>query len=456
MLRKQEPNLNDTSFERVPPHNLEAEQSLLGSMMLSASAISVAIEIVTPDDFYRDAHRLIYEAISKMYLDGEPVDPVTISEALKKMSALEKIGGKPYIHNLANFVPTAANAKYYADIVARNSTLRGLIRAATDIATIAYEAPEDVERAVDESERLLFDVSKKRVSEKFVHIKPLLTENYEKIEKLAENKSLVTGLSTGFIELDRQTSGLHRSDLIVVAARPAMGKTSLALGMARHAAVEEKKGVAIFSLEMNRHQLAQRLMCSEARVDAQLLRTGQLEDNGWERLNRAMGRLAEAPIYIDDTPSITIMELRAKARRMIAKHQLDLIIIDYLQLMTGRAKSESRQQEISEISRALKVLGRELEVPILAVSQLSRAVETRDNKKPKLSDLRESGAIEQDADLVIFIYRDKYYNPENDESTAEVIIAKHRNGPTGTVRLTFLDSYAKFENLANSAALKGI
>lgn len=453
MAGKQELNLDVASFERIPPHNLEAEQSLLGSMMLSVEAITEVLEIVESEDFYREAHRLIFEAVRRMYLDGEPVDTVTVSETLAKMGALEKVGGKPYIHTLANIVPTAANAKYYADIIARNATLRGLIRAATDIATIAYESPEDVERAVDEAESLLFAVSKKRVSEKFIHIKPLLIENFEQIERLAESKGQVTGLPTGFVDLDRLTSGLHRSDLIVVAARPSMGKTSLALGIAQHVAVEEKNPVAIFSLEMNRHQLAQRLMCSEARIDAQALRTGRLDTEGWQRLNRAMGRLSEAPIFIDDTPSITIMEVRAKARRLMAHHQLELIIVDYLQLMTGHSKAESRQQEISEISRALKILGRELEVPVVAVSQLSRAVEARNDKRPILSDLRESGAIEQDADLVIFIYRDKYYNPDSDENFAEVIIAKHRNGPTGKIELSFVESYAKFENLVKTRSI---
>lgn len=448
MPAKQLPDLDITSFKRIPPHNLEAEQSVLGSMLLSPDAIAIVLEIIKPADFYRDVHRYIYDAICKMYLEAEPIDPITISETLKKMSNLEKCGGKPYIYNLANLVPTAANAKYYAEIVARNSTLRGLIKAATGIAAIGYEAPDDIEQAVDEADKLLFQVTQKRATENFIHIKPILAENFEQIEKLAEQKRNVTGISTGFIELDKMTSGLHNSDLIIVAARPAMGKTSLALAMAKHAALKEKKSVAIFSLEMSRHQLVQRLICAEAKVEAQKLRTGQLSTSGWQKINRAIGRLSEAELYIDDTPSISVMELRAKARRM-AKRNLDMIIVDYMQLMAGHGRAESRQQEISEISRSLKILGREMEVPVIAVSQLSRAVESRDNKRPVLSDLRESGAIEQDADLVMFIYRDKYYNPDSEDSSAEISISKHRNGPTGRIKLAFLEKYTKFENLAH-------
>ena len=447
-------SVSDAAFERVPPQNLEAEQSLLGAMLLSTDAISEAIEIVKKEDFYRAAHSSIFDALTKMFVDGEPVDTITVTETLKQMMLLEKVGGKAYIHTLANLVPTASNAKHYAGIIARNATLRGLIRAATDIAAIGYQAPEDVDMAVDKAEGLIFNISEKRIRETFVRIKPLLIENYDQIERMANNKSSITGIPTGFTELDRLTSGLQKSDLIVIAARPSMGKTALMLSMAQHVAIVEKKPVAIFSLEMNRHQLAYRLMSSEARIDAQALRTGQFEKkypDAFDRLTRAMDRLAKAPIFIDDTPSITIMEVRAKARRLMKTEKLELIIIDYLQLMTGRSGSESRQQEISEISRSLKILGRELEVPVVAVSQLSRAVEMRTDKRPILSDLRESGAIEQDADVVMFIYRDNYYNQDNTENTAEVIIAKHRNGPTGKAFLSFVDSYAKFENLARSS-----
>jgi len=442
-------NLNVTTSDRIPPHNIEAEQALLGSMLISADAISLVIEIVKSEDFYSDAHRSIYESINTMFVDGEPIDSITLSENLKSSSSLERVGGKAFIHSLANLVPTAASAVHYANIVSRNATLRGLIRAATEIATIGYEAPEDIELAVDEAESLIFAISDKRVSENFVPIKQVVIENYEHIEKLAKDNNDLTGLSTGFRDLDLKTSGLQKSDLIIVAARPSMGKTALALSIAQHVAVVEKKPVAIFSLEMSRHQLAQRLLASEARIDAQAIRTGKIRDDGWQHLQRAMDRLANAPIHIDDSAGTTIMEIRAKARRLMQKEKLELIIVDYLQLMTGRNRSENRQQEISEISRSLKILGREMNIPVIAVSQLSRAVEARDNKRPKLSDLRESGAIEQDADLVAFIYRDKYYNPENDDNIADIIIAKHRNGPTGSVQLSFVDNYAKFENLAH-------
>lgn len=442
-------NLDVTTFDRVPPHNVEAEQALLGSMLISADAISAVIEIVHTEDFYSEAHRLIYNAMSGMYVDGEPIDSITLSENLKSSAFLERVGGKSLIHSLANMVPTAASAVHYANIVSRNATLRGLIRAATEIATIGYEAPEDVERAVDEAESLIFAISNKRVSEEFVQIKQPIIDNYEHIEKLAQNKSDVTGLSTGFRDFDIKTAGLQKSDLIVLAARPSMGKTALALSIAQHVAVKENKAVAIFSLEMSRHQLAQRLLAAEARIDAQAIRTGKIRDEDWQKLQRAMDRLVNAPIHIDDSAGITIMELRAKARRLMAKEKLELIIVDYLQLMSGRSGSENRQQEISEISRALKVLGRELQVPVIAVSQLSRAVEARDNKRPKLSDLRESGAIEQDADLVVFIYRDAYYNSDNDDNITEIIIAKHRNGPTGMIQLSFVDTYAKFEDLVH-------
>jgi len=435
--------------DKIPPHNLEAEQSLLGSMLISPDAIPDVVEKIHPEDFYILSNRQIYEAIVKLYSKGEPADPITVAEELKKNGVLEDIGGKSYIHTLVNIVPAASNAKFYAEIVEKNATLRALIRVASDIATLGYETPEDIEKTVDKAESLIFQVAQKRISENFSHIKELLVEGFEQIEHLYENKAHVTGVPTGFNDLDSITSGFHPSDLIVVAARPSMGKTSLALSIAQHVGVKEKVPVAIFSLEMSRQQLVQRLLCSEARVDAQNLRTGYLKDEDWPRLSQAVGKLAEAPIFIDDTPNITIMELRAKARRLVTRQKLGLIIVDYLQLMQGDRRSESRQQEISEISRALKILGRELNVPVIAVSQLSRAVEQRSDKRPMLSDLRESGAIEQDADLVIFIYRDEYYNKDSeDRGIAEVLISKHRNGPTGMVKLVFLEHYTRFANLA--------
>lgn len=438
-------------LDRVPPHDLEAEQSLIGSMLLSADVIPEVCELVRADSFYNDTNRSIFEAIVELNSKGQPVDPITLSDKLMEAGVLEHVGGKSYIHTLVNIVPTAANSKYYAEIVEKNGLLRMLIKAATEIATLGYEPGMEVEKVVDMAESIIFSVAQKRISEKFVHIKDLLVSSFEQIEHLYEKNAKVTGLATGFTDLDEMTSGFHPSDLIIVAARPSMGKTSLALSIAQQVALKEKVPVALFSLEMSRHQLVQRLMCSEARVDAQALRTGSLNEDDWPKLSSAVGRLAEAPIFIDDTPNITIMELRAKARRLMAREKLGLIIVDYLQLMQGHKKADSRQQEISEISRALKILGRELNVPIIAVSQLSRAVEQRQDKRPMLSDLRESGAIEQDADVVIFIYRDDYYNKESSEKgVAEIIISKHRNGPTGTVRLVFLEHYTKFADLAKN------
>ncbi len=440
------------SLEKMPPHNLEAEESLLGAMLISRDAIAEAQEIVRAEDFYREANTKIFDTIMDLYMHGEPADPITLSEALKKKGILEDVGGKPYIHTLINGVPTAANARYYAEIVERNGTLRNLIRAATEIAALGYEVPDDLEAAIDRAESLIFGVSRKRVSERFITLKELCAETWEHIEKLAEAGTQVTGLATGFPDIDQLTSGLQPSDFIVVAGRPSMGKTSFVLTIAQNVALNLGTPVAIFSIEMSRSQLAQRLMSSEARVNAQNLRTGNLKDEDLSRLVSALDRLSGAPIFIDDSPSVSGVEVRAKARRLMAKHNLGLVIVDYLQLMqgSGSRRAENRQQEISEISRSLKILGRELNIPIIAVSQLSRGVEQRGgDKRPLLADLRESGAIEQDADLVIFIYRDELYNPDTDDrGVAEVIIRKHRNGPVGTVRLAFLEHYTKFANLA--------
>jgi replicative DNA helicase len=441
--------LDTSRLDRVPPHNIEAEESLLGAMMISKDAVLTASEIVDIDDFYRDSNREVYRAITNLYSQGEPVDPVTVAEELKKMGSLEKVGGKVFIHSLVSNVPIAANAKYYATIVNNNALLRRLINAATRIATMGYEVPSDIESTIDKAEQLIFDVSKARHKSKPSSLKELLAETFEQIEKLYDSKSYLTGLPTGYIEFDKKTAGLQPSDLIVVAARPAMGKTSFTLGIAQHVALVEKKALAIFSLEMSKQQLTQRLMCSEARIDASRLRSGTLRDEDWPKLSRAVGRLAEAQIFIDDTASITLLELRAKIRRLMARQELSLIIVDYLQLMQAGVNYENRQQEISDISRSLKILGRELNIPVIAVSQLSRAVEQRTNKRPMLADLRESGAIEQDADLVVFIYRDEVYNEDTeDRGIAEVIIGKHRNGPTGMVKMAFLEQYTKFTNLA--------
>ncbi|MDP1808642.1 MAG: replicative DNA helicase [Actinomycetota bacterium] len=450
MRSKELKTVDPAAFERVPPHNLEAEQSLLGAMLLSADATANVVEKIRPEDFYREAHRSVFEAITKLYMSGEPADPIMVAEELDKMGVLERVGGKLFIHTLVNYVPTAANAHFYADILQRHSLLRGLIRAATDIAAIGYEAPENLEAALDRAESIMFNVSKQRISEKFSVLEQLLTENWELMDKLARNHSDITGLATGFPDLDKYTSGFQPSDLIVIAARPAMGKTSFVLDVARNVALGSDKVVALFSLEMSKLQIAQRLLSSEAMVQSQRLRSpARLSDRESQQLVAATGKLSKARIFIDDTANITIMEIRAKARRLISRENVGLIIVDYMQLIQGSGRSESRQQEISEISRALKILGRELEVPVIAVSQLSRAVENRtEDRRPRLSDLRESGAIEQDADLVIFIYRDERYNPDSeDKGKAEIIIGKHRNGPTGTVKLNFLENYAKFGNL---------
>ncbi len=436
-------------LERVPPQDDEAEASLLGSMLLSSDVIPDVFEIVSSDSFYRQAHRRIFQSIQDLYLKGEAVDPITVAENLRARGELENCGGKAYLAHLVSVVPTAANALQYARIVERHAVLRALIQAATEIAQIAYQGSEDIGAVLDKVESIIFSIAKRKVSEKFVAMSDLVREAFEMIEQVYTKEHKVTGLETGFPQFDELTSGLHSSDLIIVAARPGMGKTSFVLNIAQHVALKLGEPVAIFSLEMSRHQLVLRLLCSEAMVDAQALRTGRMTDSDWRRLSVAVGRLAEAPIYIDDTPSITILELKAKARRLARQvEKLGLLIVDYLQLMQGNSRAENRQQEISEISRALKILGRELNVPVLAVSQLSRAVEQRrEDKRPILSDLRESGALEQDADLVVFIYREDYYNRDTDNREAEIIVAKHRNGPVGTVKLTFLPQYAKFGNL---------
>jgi len=376
------------NFDKVPPHNIEAEQSLLGAMLISQDAIPEILEVLGADAFYTEAHRRIYETIVDLYARGEPADPITLAEALSGRGFLETCGGKSYIHTLVGSVPSAANAKYYAKIVERNSTLRSLIKVSTEIASLGYEAPEDVEGLIDRAESLIFQIAHKRMSEKFVHIKDLLKEGFEAVESLYEKKEQITGVPTGYADLDKLLTGVHPGDLVIVAARPAMGKTALALNIATNIGLSNIP-VAIFSLEMSRSQLAQRMMCAEARIDSHRLRTGHLRDEDWARLSGAVGRLADKPIFIDDTPSIGILEVRAKARRLFARHSPGVIIVDYLQLMQSFRRVENRQQEIAEISRGLKILAKELEVPVIALSQLSRAVEQRGDKRPQLSDLRE-------------------------------------------------------------------
>ncbi|MHB0884816.1 MAG: replicative DNA helicase [Bacillota bacterium] len=432
-------------LERVPPQNLEAEQAVLGSMLIEREAIIKATDTLRPEDFYREANREVFQAVLNLHEHGEAVDLVTVTDELRKRGLLENIGGVAYLTALANAVPTAANAEYYARIVEEKALLRELISVATDIVAKGYQGAEEVAALIDDSERRIFEIAQRRSTEDYSSIKGVLLDAFERIEFLYSNKEGVTGVPTGFKGLDALTSGLQPSDLIVIAARPSMGKTTLLLNMARNAALSKTVPVAIFSLEMSKEQLAQRLLCAEAGVDGQRLRTGHLTDADWPRLSHALGRLSDAPVFIDDTPSISVMELRAKARRIKAEHDLGLIVVDYIQLMRTRGRVENRQQEISEISRSLKALARELKVPVIIGSQLSRAVEQRDDKKPMLSDLRESGAIEQDADLVAFIFREEYYKPETEKKNiAEIIIAKQRNGPTGSVELIFMKEFGRF------------
>ncbi|WP_422120690.1 replicative DNA helicase [Koleobacter methoxysyntrophicus] len=437
------------TLQRVPPQNIEAEQSVLGSMLLEKEAILSASEILKGEDFYKESHKKIFEVIIDLYDKNEPVDLITVSEELRKRNALEEIGGITYITALANSVPTAANVAYHAKIVKDKSIMRKLIHVSTKLVSMGYEEGRDVEEVLDEAERMIFEIAQRRSMEGFASIRDVVIETFDMIEQLYKNKGRMTGVPTGFLDLDEMTSGFQPSDLIIIAARPSMGKTSFALNIAQYAAIREKVPVAIFSLEMSKEQLVQRMLCAEAHIDSHKLRTGNLDEDDWPKLARAMGPLSEAPIFIDDTPGINIMEMRAKARRLKAEKGLGLILIDYLQLMQGRGNSENRQQEISEISRSLKALARELRVPVVALSQLSRAPEMRQDHRPILSDLRESGSQEQDSDLVAFLYRDEYYHPDTDKKNiAEVIIAKQRNGPTGVIELVWLDKYTKFANKA--------
>ena len=438
-------------MDRMPPASIEAEQAVLGAMLLKPDAVTTAAEELTADDFYRETHRLIFEAMMELKERTEPVDLVTLTEQLKKADKLAKIGGIPALSLIANSVPTAANVHYHARIVHEKAQLRSLINAATEIAGAAYESADEVEDIMDSAEKRILQVASGKRSKDFVPLQDILLDTLEQIDLRYNNKGSITGLPTGFAELDHLTAGLQKSDLILVAARPSMGKTAFTLNIAAHVVLRAKEPVAFFSLEMSKEQLVQRLLCSEGRIDSQRLRVGELEEKEWGDLIDTANRLSAAPLYIDDTPGITVMELRSKARRLKAEHGLSLIVIDYLQLMQGRASKsgDNRQQEISEISRSLKALARELNVPVIALSQLSRSVESRQIKRPMLSDLRESGSLEQDADIVMFLYREDYYDPETEnKNITEVIIAKHRNGPVDTVDLTFLKQFTKFGNLS--------
>lgn len=440
-------------IDRVPPQNIEAEQAVLGAMMIDKEAISKATEILRDGDFYRQDHRAVYQVIVGLFNKNQAVDMVTVTEALKKDGKLEDVGGIQFIAYLANAVPTAANISYHAKIVEEKSLLRQLIGVSTEIAGAGYEGTDDVNVLLDNAERLILSVSDRKIRRDFAPIKEVVMGAIDRIDELYNKKGGITGLATGFVDFDRLTSGLQPSDLILIAARPSMGKTALVLNIAEHVAIREKKAVAMFSLEMSKEQLVQRMLCSEASIDSSRLRIGELEDKDWHQLIAAADSLSQAEIFIDDTPGISVMEMRAKARRLKVEHDLQLVVIDYLQLMQGSGKknSENRQQELSDISRSLKALARELNVPIIALSQLSRSVESRQIKKPMLSDLRESGALEQDADMVAFLYREDYYDKETEnKNITELIIAKHRNGPVDTVRLFFHKQFTRFANLAKN------
>jgi replicative DNA helicase len=433
---------------RIPPQSIEAEQSVLGAMLLDKEAIASATEILTPEDFYKEVNGAIFDAIVKIYQRGEPVDLITLPEQLKNTNILEQVGGVSFISDLANSVPSSSSVRHYAKIVESKSLMRKLIKASSSILDKSYEGVEEVSELIEMAEKKIFDISQGRSTEGFVPISQVLLEAFDNIEKRFQNKNQITGTSTGFSDLDSKTSGFQKSDLILVAARPSMGKTAFALNIAQNSAIKSKVPVAIFSLEMSREQLINRMLCSEAHIDSQKLRTGDLQESDWDKLAKAMAVLSEAPIFIDDTPGISVMEMRAKCRRLMLEHGLGMIMVDYLQLMSGNGKNESRQQEISEISRSLKGLAREMNCPLIALSQLSRAPEARSDHRPILSDLRESGAIEQDADVVMFLYRDEYYNPETEEKNiGELSIAKQRNGPTGLIKLVWLGQYTKFVNL---------
>ena len=437
------------------PQALEAEQAVLGSMLTSKEAVSKALQWVSAGQFYKDAHVRIFSCMVNLFEKGEPIDAVSVVDRLKKKKDLESVGGAYYITGLAESVPTTANVEYYAKIVLEKHTLRRLIQVSHEVSKEAFEDAQDVDDILDSAESAIFNISEKRLRGGFEHIDPILQNTFEELDKIATNPGIVTGVPSGLMDLDAITSGFHSGELIIVAGRPGMGKTALALTMGRNTAVMDKTGVGIFSLEMANHQLAMRLLCAEGRVDSHLVRTGKLPKSQWKNLSIAVGQLAEAPIYLDDTAAMSVLEVRAKARRLKAEHDVGLLIVDYIQLMTGPKGAESRQQEISQISRSLKALAKEIEVPVIGLSQLSRAVESRSDRRPQLSDLRESGAIEQDADVVIFLYRPWVYSQEEDDrGKATIIVAKQRNGPTGTIEATFIDRFARFENIAAFAEME--
>ena len=442
---------DNSSIMRMLPNDVEAEQAVLGCMIIDKDAAGSAFEVIKAEDFYREDNKEVFSAILDLFEASKPIDTLSIKEQLRLRGTLDAVGGIAYIAELASKVPTSANIEYYAKIVEEKSILRKLIHSSTDIVNMGYNANEEVQVIVDTAEKKIFDIVQKRNVKGFTPIKNILVDNFEKLEELYNQKGYLTGISYGFTDLDMKTAGLHNSDLILIAARPAMGKTAFALNIAQNVAVHDKVPVAIFSLEMSKEQLVNRLLCCEAMIDASKMKTGKLEEDDWGKLAQAMSTLSDAPIFIDDTPGQNVMEIRAKCRRLKLEKGLGLIVIDYLQLMQGTSKrGDNRQQEVSEMSRALKILAKELDVPVITLSQLSRAPDARPDHRPVLSDLRESGAIEQDADIVMFLYRDDYYNPETEKKNiTEVIMAKHRSGSTGTVELVWLGQYTKFANKFN-------
>ena len=437
----------ESAVDRLPPQSLEAEQAVLGAIILEGESITKAIEILSSDDFYREAHRKIYLAMLELFDKNEPIDLITITEHLKDKGELEEVGGLSYLSTLATVVPTSANIRYHAKLVREKALLRSLIRACTEIATKIYEEPEDVEEMIDYAERLIFEISEKRTNTNFYQMKDVVKQTFRIIESMYDRKAVITGVPSGFKDLDELTSGFQPGDLIIIGGRPGMGKTAFSLNIAQHVCVELGEPVAFFSLEMSKEQIAMRLLSSLSMVNASALRKGFISKRDWERLTDSAVRLSEAPIYIDDSSQMSVLEIRAKARRLkMEKGKLSLIIIDYLQLMRSRTAYDRREQEISEISRSLKAMAKELKVPVIALSQLNRSVEKTTDRRPTLANLRESGAIEQDADVIIFLYRDEVYNKKNpaNKGKAEVIVAKQRNGPTDTVYLTFLSDYTRF------------
>ncbi len=436
---------------RIPPQNTEAEQSVLGTILLTDHSLSSVLELLVSDDFYKDSHKLIFEAMIVLFEKNEPQDIITVSNHLKDQNSLENAGGVGYLATLTSIVPVTSNLTYYAKIIRQKAVLRNLISVNTEIASRCYEEQGEIDTLVDEAEQAIFEIARSKSNQSFTPLKRIIPGAFETVEQLYKRKELITGVPTGFTELDKMTAGLQPSDLIILAGRPSMGKTAFAMNIAQNAALLDKTGVAIFSLEMSKEQLAMRLLCSAGHIDSQRVRTGKLHNDDWPKLTRAVGMLTEAPMYIDDTPAISVLEMRAKVRRLAAQHPLGMIIVDYLQLMRGRNSSENRTQEISEISRSLKAMAKELKVPVIALSQLNRSLESRTDKRPMMSDLRESGAIEQDADVICFIYRDEVYNKAEDNPNigiSEIIIGKQRNGPTGTVKLTFIKEFTMFENLS--------